>query len=132
MWRHEQLSIKMAVSCAVHHIAHRFCFDAAVQTVDFNNISDDEDNVPEYVTPARVVEHPAPALTVHAAPALVIEYVAAALANEFLASAPVSEDVAPAPVLSLLEPSVPVVHVVQVPQVLIIEKTVEFPVVQTA
>ena len=31
----------MAVSCAVHHSAKRFCFGAAVQTVDFFNMSDD-------------------------------------------------------------------------------------------
>ena len=69
MWRHEQLSIKMAVSCAVHHSAQRFRFDAAVQTVDFFNMSDDESNVPEYVTPAPVVEHLALTPAVHAAPA---------------------------------------------------------------
>ena len=55
MWRHEQVSIKMAVSCAVHLSAQRFCFDAAVQTLDFSNMSDDEDNVLEYVTPAPVL-----------------------------------------------------------------------------
>ena len=32
MWRHEQLSNKMAVSCAVHHSAQRSRFDAADQT----------------------------------------------------------------------------------------------------
>ena len=41
MWRHELFSIKMAVSCAVHLSAQRFCFDAAVQTVDVSNMSDD-------------------------------------------------------------------------------------------
>ena len=56
----EQLSIKMAVSCAVHHSAQRLSFDAAVQTVNFSNMSDDESDVPEYVMPARVVEHLAP------------------------------------------------------------------------
>ena len=57
MWRPEQLSIKMAVSCAVHHSAQRLSFDAAVQTVNFSNMSDDESDVPENVTPAPVVEH---------------------------------------------------------------------------
>ena len=97
--------------------------------MDFFN---DESNVPEYVTPAPVLEHLAPAPAEHAAPAPVIECVASALANKFVASALVIEHVAPAPETALLEPPVPVVHVVQVPQVQIIEKTVQFPVVQTS
>ena len=90
-------------------------------------MSDDEDNFTEYVTPAPVVEHPAPAPAVHDAPAPVIEYVT----HKFVASAPVIEYMATVPVISLLEPPVPLVHVL-VPQVQIIEKTVEFLVVQTA
>ena len=74
----------------------------------------------------------APAPAVHAAQAPVIEYVASASVNKFVASASVIEYVAPTPVITLLEPPVPVVHVVQVPQVQIIEKTLEFLVVQTA
>ena len=84
VWRHEQLSVKMAVSCAVHHSAQRFCFHAVVQTVDFSNMSDDESNVSGYVTPTPVVERPAPV-----APAPVIEHVASAPANKFVTSAPV-------------------------------------------
>ena len=62
----------MAVSCAVHHSAQRLSFDPAVQTVNFSNMSDDESDVPEYVTP---------------------EYVASAPANKFVSSAPVIENV---------------------------------------
>ena len=57
----------------------------------------------------------------------VIEYMASALANKFVASAPVIEYVAPVSVTTLLEPPVHVVHVMQVPQVQVVEKTVEFP-----
>ena len=42
-----------------------------------------------------------------------IEYVASASVNKFVASTPVIEYVAPTPVITLLEPPVPVVHVVQ-------------------
>ena len=46
----------------------------------------------------------------------VIEYVASAFANNFVASALVIEYVAPVSVNTLLEPPVPVVHVMQVRQ----------------
>ena len=52
-----------------------------------------------------------------AAPAPVNEDMASALVNEFVASVHVIEYVASAPVTTLLEPPVPVVHSVQVPQV---------------
>lgn len=39
--------------------AQHFCFDAAVQTAELFNMSDDESNVLEYDTPAPVVEQPA-------------------------------------------------------------------------
>ena len=58
----------------------------------------------------------------------VIEYVASALVNKFVASALVIEYVAPVSVTSFSpEPPALVVHVMQVPQVQVIEKTIEFP-----
>ena len=58
----------------------------------------------------------------------VIEDVAPGPANNFVASAPVIEYVAPVSVNTLQEFLVPVVHVAQVPQAQVIEKTVEFPI----
>ena len=112
----------MAVSCAVHHSAQRLSFDGAVQTVNFSNMSDDESDVFENVTPAPVVEHLAPGPAERCTSTR--DRVCGVCTHEFVSS--------PASVITLLEPPVPVVHVVQVPQVQIIEKTVEFPVVQSA
>ena len=44
-WRHEQLAVKMAVSCAVHHSSQRSFVDAGVQTVEFFHMSDDDGDV---------------------------------------------------------------------------------------
>ena len=50
--------------------------------------------------------------------------------DEDAAPAPVNEYVAPTPVTTLLEPPVPVVHVVQVPQVQVVQNTIETPQLQ--
>ena len=118
-----------AARAAAHRGGHdsrvmqKTLIDASTQTMDLFNIDTDDEDV---------------------APAPVKEYVASAPVNEYVASAHVIEYVAPAPVTTLLEPPVPVVHVVQMPQVQvvqntnetsqlqIIEKSVEFPATRSA
>ena len=75
MWRHELVSIKMAVLCATHYSAHRCAHvDPGVQVRvlwihDFEmSEASDESPVIEYLAPARAATF--------AAPAPVIEHVA--------------------------------------------------------
>ena len=104
-WKHEQFAIKMATAGAAHH-SWQSRASVGVQTAPAP--------VVEYFAPAPAAPF-APAPGVHTEPAPVDEYVA---------SAPMFEDVAPAPL------PVPIVKVVQVPQVQVMEKIVEIPDVQ--
>ena len=107
----EPLSVAMALADALHHSAQpkartgaRAATDAATHTV-------------EHAAPTPVDEHIAPAPAVHFAPAPAVH----------AAAAPVSACVTHAPDLnlaSLLEPPVPVIQVVPVPQVHLFETTV--------
>ena len=76
------------------------------------------------------VTHTAPPVNEHLASAPVNEYVASAAVNKYVASPRVIEYVAPAPVATLLEPPVPVVHIVQAPQVQVVQNTIETPQLQ--
>ena len=94
--RQEQLSVNMHVAAALHHSAQRGArVDVATQTEP-------------YAAAAFVVEYISPAPAASATPAPVNEYVAPALVVTDLES--------------LLEPPVPVLQFLQVPQVQIIEK----------
>ena len=91
-----------------------------------------------HAAPAPMAEYdaaPTMAYPVYAAPAPVVEYDAPASAVEYqahAAPAPVDEYDAPeARVAPFLLVDVPVVHVVQVPQVQVVEKTIEIPQLQT-
>ena len=87
-----------------------------------------------HAAPAPMAEYdaaPTMAYRVYAAPAPVVEYDAPASTMEYqahAAPAPVDEYDAPAArVAPFLLVDVPVVHVVQVPQVQVVEKTIEIP-----
>ena len=102
MWRHEQLSVRMALVTAAHHSSQR-TLSAATQTD---------------AAPAPVDEHIAPAPAERVAPAPAV-YAVPATVNAYAAPAPDLN------LASILEPLVPVVQLVQDPQVQIIEKIVE-------
>ena len=126
MRSHEQLLLKMALACAVHHSAQRGGLYAAVQVpenvaAEYGTPAPAVYAAPVYVstttTPALVAADTAPALAVyttsapavHAAPAPVIEDVTSAPVNEYVSPALVRADI--------LQPPVPVVQIVQVHQV---------------
>ena len=98
---HGQLSVKMHVAAALHHSAQRGARVDAVTNTATTAVATTQTMT--YAVPAPVVEYISPPPTVHSTPAPVIEYVA---------TEPVTTDNT-----LLLEPPVPVVQVVQVPQV---------------
>ena len=107
---HQRLRNIDVAANTVWHITQVSCHAYFNEIVSHVNAAIKPAPVAEYVAPAPLVEHITPD------PAVVHEYVA---------PAPVIEYVAPAP--ALLEPSVPVTHVMQVPYVQVIEKIVETP-----
>ena len=102
-WQHEQLSLQMALADAVHHSAQPRARTGAPAATDAET-----QTVVEFFAPVSGATYAAPAPVVHAAPASVTEFLV--------------------PVLSdFLEPPVPIVTVVQAPQLQITEKVVEIP-----
>ena len=75
--------------------------------------------------PRTQVEYITPDPFVFTSSTPVNEYMASAPVNEFVASAHVIEHVASAPVPTLLEPPDLVVHILQVSQVQVVQKTTE-------
>ena len=120
MWRHEQLSVRMAVATASHH---SWKSHAVVGTqTEYAGVADPVP-VTEYVAPAHAVapfsspavsfEMPAPVVeyvahapaVTYAAPALVVGYVSSAPAVTFAAHAPVIDYVAPASSVTYAAPA---------------------------
>ena len=100
MRHYGQLSLKMALACVVHQRS----VDAAAQ-------------VPECAAPTPVAEDIARAPAVYTTPD----------PDVHATPAPINECVAPAPATTLLEPPVPVIHLVHVPRVHVVPKTTEIP-----
>ena len=120
MWRHEQLSVRMAVATASHH---SWKSHAVVGTqTEYAGVAGPVP-VTEYVAPAHAVapfsspavsfEMPAPVVeyvahapaVTYAAPAPVVGYVSSAPAVTFAAHAPVIDYVAPAPSVTYAAPA---------------------------
>ena len=120
MWRHEQLSVRMAVATASHH---SWKSHAVVGTQTEHAGVAGPVPVTEYVAPAHAVapfsspavsfEMPAPVVeyvahapaVTFAAPAPVVGYVSSAPAVTFAAHAPVIDYVAPAPSVTYAAPA---------------------------
>ena len=102
MWRHEQLSVRMAVATASHH---SWKSHAVVGTqTEYAGVAGPVP-VTEYVAPAHAVApFSSPAVT-YEAPAPVFEYVAPTPAVTFAAPAPVVGYVAPAPAVTYAAPA---------------------------
>ena len=131
-WRHEQCSIKMALTCAKHH-GWQCRASVGVQTAPVNDFMASADVI-EFVASAPVttlLEPPVPVVhSVRAGrakdnrdPALVIEHVAPAPAVTFIAPAPVEHvsstlyvtNAAPAPVIEHAAPASAVIHTAPAP-----------------
>ena len=130
MWRHEQLSVRMAVATASHH---SWKSHAVVGTqTEYAGVAGPVP-VTEYVAPAHAVapfsspavsfEMPAPVVeyvahapaVTYAAPALVVGYVSSAPAVTFAAHAPVIDYVAPASSVTYAAPAPVFEYVVPAP-----------------
>ena len=115
MWRHEQLSVRMAVATATHHswkshavVGTQTAGPAPVTKYVAPALAVAPFSTPAvaYDAPAPVTEYvaPTPAVT-YAAPAPVVGYVAPAPAVNYAAPAPVIDYVAPAPSVTYASPA---------------------------
>ena len=125
MWRHEQLSVRMAVANATHHSSQRvtsastqteYVAAPVVESAPAMFVSSPVDEAPPVVVES-MDEHVAPAPAVScAAPAPVDQYIAPSPAVTFAAPATVDVYIAPAPAVTFAVPA-PVDEYAPVPAV---------------
>ena len=127
MWRHEQLSVRMAVATATHHSwkSHAVVGTQTAGSAPVTLYVAPAPAVAPFSTPAVTYEAPAPVVghvaptppVTYEAPAPVVGYVAPAPAVTYAALAPVIDFVAPAPSVTFAAPAPVIGHVSPAPSV---------------